>query len=140
MFEVQEQQLLEQLAQEQAEAEQRAQEEARKAAEEAARQAELAEAMTADATTAIRNKVQSQWQYPPAVNPELEVEVHITLVPTGQVIDVRITKGSGNAALDRSVQQAVRKASPLPVPKDPRVFEQSFRKLTMKFRPENATW
>jgi len=129
----QEKQLLEQLAKEQAAAEKRAQ-------EDAARRAEEAAAMSSDAITAIRSKVESLWQYPPAVNPEQEVELHITLVPTGQVIDVRIIKSSGNTALDRSVEQAVRKASPLPVPKDPRVFEQSFRKLTMKFRPENATW
>ncbi|MAK92485.1 MAG: protein TolA [Oleibacter sp.] len=136
----QEQQLLEQLAKEQAAEERRAQEQARKAAEEAARQAELAEAMTADATTAIRSKVESVWQYPPAVRPDQTVTVRIVLVPTGQVMDVKVVKSSGNAALDRSVEQAVLKASPLPVPKDPRVFEQNFRTITFNFTPENATW
>ncbi|MDK2779364.1 MAG: cell envelope integrity protein TolA [Pseudomonadota bacterium] len=129
----QEKALQQQLAREQAEAERRAEQEAIKRAEQAA-------AMKADAVTQIKNKVQSVWRYPPAVRPDQEVGVHITLVPTGEVIDVRIIQSSGNAALDRSVEQAIRKASPLPVPQDPRVFEQSFRNFTIKFRPENATW
>ncbi|WP_430462015.1 TonB family protein [Thalassolituus sp. LLYu03] len=128
-----EQSLLEQLAREQAAADEVAQQEAKK-------QAELAASMQANAVEAIRAKVESVWRYPPAVKPNMETEVHITLVPTGEVINVKILKGSGNAALDRSVEQAIYKASPLPVPKDPRVFEKSFRNLVMKFRPENATW
>ena len=129
----QEQALLKQLAAEQAAEEKRAEQQAIKQAEEAA-------ALKADAVDQIRSKVESVWRYPPAVRPDQEVGVHITLVPTGQVIDVRIIQRSGNDALDRSVEQAVRKASPLPVPRDPRVFEQSFRNFTIKFRPENATW
>ncbi len=129
----QEKALQKQLAREQAEAERRAEQEAIQRAEQAA-------AMKADAVTQIRNKVQSVWRYPPAVRPDQEVGVHITLVPTGEVMDVRIIRSSGNAALDRSVEQAIRKASPLPVPREPRVFEQSFRNFTIKFRPENATW
>lgn len=129
----QETQLLEQLAKEQAEAEARAQAEAEAWAEKVAE-------ITSGSVSDIRSRIESVWRYPPAVRPEQETEVSITLVPTGQVINVKITRSSGNAALDRSVEQAIFKASPLPVPKDPRVFEKSFRNLTMKFRPENATW
>lgn len=129
----QEKSLLEQLAREQAEADAVAQQKAEKQAEQAA-------SMTADAIDAIRAKIEAVWKYPPNVRPNMETEVHITLVPTGEVINVKILKGSGNTALDRSVEQAIFKASPLPVPKDPRVFEKSFRNLVMKFRPENATW
>lgn len=128
-----EQQLLEELAQEQAEAELREQ-------QAAAERAERAAMMTSEFTGLIRQQVQSQWRYPPAVDASMEVELRLSLVPTGEVIQVQIIKSSGNQALDRSVEQAVKKASPLPVPDDIAVFEQNFRHFTMKFRPENASW
>jgi colicin import membrane protein len=128
-----EQQLMEQLATEQAAQEmQQRQENERRAKVEAE--------LEADFVTQLREKVERSWLYPPAVKPEQQVTVRINLVPTGEVISVVVIKGSGNTALDRSVEQAVLKASPLPVPKDVHVFERSFRTLTMVFRPENATW
>jgi len=131
-----EQALMEQLALEQAEAEIRRQEEAAAAAEAEERAAQ----MTAEYQDLIRAQVASVWNYPPNVSAELEVEVRLVMVPTGEVISANVTRSSGNDALDRSVEQAILKASPLPVPDDIRVFEQNFRRLTMKFRPENASW
>lgn len=131
-----EQALMEQMALEQAEAEIRRQEEAARAAE----AAEKAAQMTAEYQDLIRAQVASVWNYPPNVSAELEVEVRLVMVPTGEVISANVTRSSGNDALDRSVEQAILKASPLPVPDDIRVFEQNFRRLTMKFRPENASW
>lgn len=129
----QEQLLLEQMAQEQAAQELKAQQEALK-------QAELAAAREADAIEKIRAKVSAAWSYPPGVRHDQQVNLRIGLVPTGQVVNVTIVKSSGNAALDRSVEQAIYKASPLPVPDDPRLFERSFRNFLFTFRPENATW
>ena len=102
--------------------------------------AEKAAQMTAEYQDLIRAQVASVWNYPPNVSAELEVEVRLVMVPTGEVISANVTRSSGNDALDRSVEQAILKASPLPVPDDIRVFEQNFRRLTMKFRPENASW
>jgi colicin import membrane protein len=128
-----EQQLMEQMAIEQA---------ARELAdrEQAEQNAKLAAEAEADAAAMIRDQVQRSWRYPPNVNPQQRVTVRITTVPTGEVTSVTVVQGSGNTALDRSVEQAVLKASPLPVPSDIRVYEQSFRTFTMEFRPENATW
>ena len=121
---------------EQAEAEIRRQEEqARQAAA-----AEKAAQMTAEYQDLIRAQIESQWSYPPNVTRNLEVEVRLVMVPSGEVISANVVKSSGHAALDRSVEQAIMKASPLPVPEDIRVFEKNFRTLTMKFRPENASW
>lgn len=128
-----EQQMLQQLAQEQAAAELEAQRQAEIKAERAA-------ATTAEHTALIRDRITSAWRYPPAVAAEMEVTVRLTLVPTGEVIQVQIINSSGHHGLDRSVEQAIYKASPLPVPNDIAVFEQNFRHLTMKFRPENASW
>lgn len=129
----QEQALAEQLAREQAAQQQKEQQEAR-------RQAERAAVLEADFIEQIRAKVSSVWRYPPSVRPDQEVSVRIQLVPTGEVIQVQVVRSSGHAALDRSVEQAVMRASPLPVPDDIRLFEQKFRNLTINFRPENATW
>jgi colicin import membrane protein len=127
---------MEQLALEEANSEIRRQEEA--AAK--AAQAERATQLTAEHQDIIRAQVAAAWRYPPNVTPEMEVEVRLTMVPTGEVISATVTKSSGHQALDRSVEQAIMKASPLSVPDDIRVFEKNFRTLTMKFRPENATW
>lgn len=129
----QEQALAEQLAREQAAQQQKAEQEAK-------RQAERAAVLEADFIEQIRAKVSSVWRYPPSVRPDQEVSVRIQLVPTGEVIQVQVVRSSGHAALDRSVEQAVVRASPLPVPDDIRLFEQKFRNLTINFRPENATW
>ncbi|WP_221798341.1 cell envelope integrity protein TolA [Oceanobacter mangrovi] len=88
----------------------------------------------------IMAKVSRAWMYPPGVAPDMEVSVRVNLVPTGEVISVSVIKSSGNTALDRSVEQAVMKASPLPVPQDVRIFEKNFRTFSFTFRPENATW
>lgn len=131
-----EQALMEQMALEEASAEMARQEAAAKKVADIERSKQIA----ADSQTQIRLKIESVWQYPPAVQPDQEVIMKLVLVPTGQVIQAQVVKGSGNAALDRSVEQAIYKASPLPVPQDIRVFEQNFRTFTMKFRPENASW
>src|SRR5690554_6439297 len=128
--------LAEKRAKEKALAEQRAKE---KQAE-AQKQKERAAAMVTEFTEKIRAHTSSYWSYPSVVQPDDEVTVNIQLVPTGEVVSVQTVKGSGNALLDNSVLQAVRKASPLPVPKDIQVFEKDFRNFIMKFRPENASW
>ena len=128
-----EQQMLERMAAEQAEQEIRE----REAAERLAKEREEA---VISYTAQLRDKIERSWQYPPGVEPDQQVTVRINLVPTGEVIAVTVVKGSGNSALDRSVEQAVMKASPLPVPKDIKVFESNFRTFTINFRPENATW
>lgn len=130
----QEETLLENLLKEEHAREQKEQQEALKQSE------QRAAAMETEYTDQIRAHTSSYWSYPSVVKPEDEVTVNIVLVPTGEVVNVQVVKSSGNALLDSSVLQAIRKASPLPVPKDIRVFEKSFRNFTMKFRPENALW
>ena len=47
-----------------------------------------------------------------------------------------ITQPSGNEAFDASALEAVRRASPLPVPSDPTLFREQFKVLMLKFKPE----
>ena len=108
----------------------------------------LAEEQRAQKNAVITNSIVSQiqakiyeaWRYPPSARPEMEVIVRIALVPTGEVIQVVLEKSSGNQALDRSVLAAVKRAEPLPVPSDSRLFEQQFRNFVMSFKPEDAVW
>ncbi|MDF1764293.1 MAG: cell envelope integrity protein TolA, partial [Oleibacter sp.] len=88
----------------------------------------------------IQGAVQQNWSYPPNVNSTMEVTVRINMLPTGEVVSINILRSSGKAALDRSVEQAIMKAQPLPVPNDIQTFERNFRTFTMTFRPENAAW
>ena len=82
----------------------------------------------------IKEKVQRSWIRPPGSGSELSCTVEVRLIPSGEVIDAQIVRSSGNPAFDRSVESAVFKASPLPVPPDSEVMEQ-FRSLRFEFKP-----
>ena len=83
----------------------------------------------------ISKKIEQNWRQPLDVASELSCRVNIKLQPTGKVISVNIIESSGSLSFDRSVETAVRKASPLPVPENRELFEQ-FRDLTLLFSPE----
>ena len=129
----QEQELLEALA---VEEQQRSMDKALADEQQASKNATI----TNDIVSQIQAKIYEAWRYPPSARPEMEVIVRINLVPTGEVIQVILEKSSGNQALDRSVLAAVKRAQPLPVPKDSRLFEQQFRNFVMSFGPEDAVW
>ena len=53
----------------------------------------------------------------------------------GTVIDVRTVTSSGDDIFDRSAENAVQAASPLPIPKDKELFSKAFRPLVFTFKP-----
>jgi colicin import membrane protein len=63
----------------------------------------------------------------------LECVVNVTQIPSGDVIDVRVGQCNGDDAVIRSIEAAVRRASPLPKPPLPALFD---RNLIVTFRPE----
>ena len=83
----------------------------------------------------LREEIYRAWRLPPNSDPSLVVGVRIRLVPTGEVVSVAIINSSGNDVLDRSVEQAVKRASPLSVPKETRIFDKHFRSIMINFRP-----
>lgn len=109
---------------------------------EAARQAELdaessrLQAMQADAKAAyafaIRQRIMTRWVQPPTATSGIECIVNIKQLPGGEVVSVNIGRCNGDAAVQRSIEAAVRKASPLPSPADPSVFQ---RDIQLEFRP-----
>lgn len=85
----------------------------------------------------IQNKIRRNIVEPPnlAGNPEVEFEVRV--LPGGEIIEdtLRMRRSSGVPAYDQAVERAIRKASPLPVPSDPAMFDQ-FRNQILKIRPK----
>lgn len=67
----------------------------------------------------------------PRGNPEAVFEV--TQLPSGEVLDVRLLKASGNPVWDAATERAIRKSSPLPKPGRPELFQ---RELKLTFRPQ----
>ncbi len=116
---------------------------AREKAEREARERELAEQLAAEAAarerssaiTAITQKIQRNWLRPISTADDLRCTVRVSLIPGGIIKpgSVAIIKSSGNGAFDRSVEQAIYKAEPLPVPAGP-AFEQ-FRNIDFVFDP-----
>lgn len=86
----------------------------------------------------ILQSISENWIVPVQANKKLHCELLIRLAPSGLVLDVQITKSSGDKALDRSARAAVLKASPLPVPKDEKAFEP-FRQFSLTVTPETLT-
>lgn len=83
----------------------------------------------------IKQAVERRWIIPHNANKKLLCRLQIRLAPTGTVLSVSIVSTSGDKALDRSAIAAVYKASPLPVPTQPELFDK-FRLLRLTVRPE----
>jgi len=99
-----------------------------------AENARIAKKSTADAKFLIERKVTQNWNRPSTVSGKLACTIRVGLIPSGDVMSVVVVKGSGNQLFDDSAERAVFKASPLPVPKDPKVFSK-FRSFTFVFSP-----
>ncbi len=68
----------------------------------------------------------------------LEGVLSVQTIPGGEVISVTINKSSGNEVFDRRAVTAVEKASPLPLPADPALFDRlGLRKFNFKFAPRD---
>jgi len=83
----------------------------------------------------IQDKVQSNWLRPAGSLPGLSCVIQVTLIPGGDVVGTRVVQSSGNALFDASVERAVQKASPLPLPNDPALFKY-FREINFRFVPD----
>lgn len=80
----------------------------------------------------ITSRIQRAWLRPPSARPGIDCMVYVTQVPGGEVTNVRIGTCNGDAAVRESIESAVYRASPLPPPPDPALFE---RNLEIRFIP-----
>lgn len=85
-------------------------------------------------TALITQKVERNWIRPSDVKSGFSCMVAVQLMPGGGVVRASVVRSCGNAMLDRSVEAAVYKSTPLPVPGDPEMFNE-FRELQFKFKP-----
>lgn len=85
----------------------------------------------------IISAIGQQWILPEKVDRSMSSQFRIHLGPDGAVLDVKLTRSSGDPVLDHSAQTAIYKASPLPVPNTPEAFEP-FRDISLTVRPENV--
>lgn len=86
-------------------------------------------------TALIAHAVGKQWLVPEGVQDDISCVLLIRLAPNGEVLDVKLARSSGDALLDRSASSAVYKASPLPVPSEPELFDK-FREIRLLVRPQ----
>jgi colicin import membrane protein len=129
---------------------QKAEQEKQRKAEAAARQREAEQALQAQlaeeeslarATSAlseyipyIQEKVQNSWLRPAGSPRGLRCVIRVKLIPGGEVVSAKVIQSSGDPLFDRSVETAVLKASPLPLPADP-ALAKHFREINFIFDP-----
>jgi colicin import membrane protein len=137
-------------AEEQRVAEQKRAEDAQREADakaRAEREAELQNSLAAEEhANAVRNsgaltswlsqitaRIQRAWLRPPSARQGVQCVLHVTQAPGGTVTNVRIGECNGDQAVRESIEAAAYRASPLPPPPDPSMFE---RDLEITFRPD----
>jgi TonB family protein len=85
----------------------------------------------------IKNQIKNAWKRPLLVN-DLIVEIELTLLPTGEIQNTIITKGSGNKAFDSSALTAIAKVQKFEnLVMAPKLFDENFRIFTLVFNPFN---
>jgi len=82
----------------------------------------------------VRGKIRGNIALPPGIQGNPEAEFEVTQLPSGDILDVKIRRSSGNAALDAAVERAIRRSSPLPKPPQAELFD---RLLKIPYRPRD---
>ncbi len=122
---------------------------AEKAAEKAARAAALAQlqhsireeeqsdaaarAGLASWTQEIEGRIQDAWIKPSSAKRGIDCILDVTQEQDGTVTNVTIGRCNGDGAVKESIEAAVYRASPLPAPPDPSLFQ---RQLIIEFKPQ----
>jgi colicin import membrane protein len=82
---------------------------------------------------AIAAKITRAWLRPPTARAGIDCMLNVTQVPGGEVTEVSIGECNGDQAVRESIEAAVYRASPLPAPPDPSLFD---RNLKIRFKPD----
>lgn len=84
----------------------------------------------------IKQKIRSRANVPDTVTGHPEIQVRIRVLPGGEVLDIAITKRSGNPTYDAAIERGIRSASPLPVPPANSELFPQFRDLNLNIKHE----
>lgn len=87
----------------------------------------------------IDRQIRKNWHKPAVAKPGMVCKIKVKLIPSGEVIEMRIVSSSGDSAFDRSVENAIRKSSPLPLPSAENGLFEEFREIEITFwgSPQN---
>jgi len=91
-------------------------------------------AQQAEYKALIEARINRSWIRPATARAGIDCEVRVTQVPGGEVVGVQVTKCNGDAAVRESIEAAVYRASPLPLPPNPDLFD---RNLVVNFTPND---
>src|SRR5215472_14787467 len=81
----------------------------------------------------IAARITRAWLRPPTAKAGIDCMLNVTQVVGGEVTQVIIGECNGDAAVRQSIEDAVYRASPLPPPPDPSLFDRS---LKIRFKPD----
>ena len=81
----------------------------------------------------IEAKITHNWLRPPTAKAGIDCMLNVTQVPGGEVTQVSVGACNGDLAVRESIEAAVYRASPLPPPPDPSLFD---RNLQIRFKPD----
>ncbi|MGA0084885.1 MAG: cell envelope integrity protein TolA [Steroidobacteraceae bacterium] len=112
----------------------REQELARQRESEERQQAQRRLQQSAEWAAAIQSKVERAWIRPPTTQAGLDCLVRVTQVPGGAVVGVEVRVCNADAVVRQSIEAAAFRASPLPPPPDPALFE---RIVELRFKPRD---
>lgn len=132
---MEEDELMQRMAEESAASELRQAREAEARLAATRRQAEITRAV-GQFRDKISATVRGNTRLPDDLKGNPEVRFLVRLLPTGEVIDIRRTQSSGNAAYDEAVERAIRKSSPLPLPTDRDARAAFVPELSFVHRPK----
>ena len=90
----------------------------------------------------IRRYVSQQWRRPPTARNGMEVDVRISMLPSGDITGAAVVRSSGDAGFDQAAIQAVRNVGRIPEMQqlsrdDPATFDRMYRQRTLRFKPED---
>ena len=106
---------------------------AKEGAERARQQSEAAKRLKDEYIAKIKAKIEQNTSAPEGMSGNPRAEFTIVLLPTGEVLSVKLVKSSGNPAYDDAVERGIFKSAPLPVPpNNPELFRE-FRELRLPF-------
>jgi len=81
----------------------------------------------------ITARINHAWIRPPSARSGVKCTVHITQVPGGVITHVTVTGCNGDESVRQSVETAAYRASPLPAPSDPALFDPN---IDVTFAPD----
>ena len=99
----------------------------------AARRASETDRLVRQYQALISAKIRGNTRLPENLPGNPQAVFRLSVLPTGEIVKITLTKSSGNAAYDEAVRRGIEKSSPLPLPADKTAAEK-FRDLELKHK------